>query len=128
MDIRTHLKIDKELSGTPVKLEEGYAEVLLKTSEKMAVDEKGLLHGGFIFSCGDYSAMLAVNHPNVVLAGANVKFLKPVKVGDEIICRAKVEEDKGNKKTVKVECFKSDTKVFEGIFYTVIPEKHVLER
>ena len=59
--------------------------VKLKTNEKMVADEKGLIHGGFIFSVADYSAMLAVNEPTVVLAGANVKFLKPVIVGDEIL-------------------------------------------
>ena len=127
MQIRTHLKIDISLSGEPINLREGYAEVLLKTNERMIADEKGLIHGGFIFSAADYASMLAVNHPNVVLAGANVKFLKPVKLGDSILCKAKVVEDKGRKKKVIVECFKEKEKVFEGEFYTVVLDKHVLE-
>ena len=127
MQIRTHLKIDISLSGEPINLREGYAEVLLKTNERMIADEKGLIHGGFIFSAADYASMLAVNHPNVVLAGANVKFLKPVKLGDSILCKAKVVEDKGRKKKVFVECFKEKEKVFEGEFYTVVLDKHVLE-
>jgi len=128
MEVKTHVKIDRSLSGEPVELKENYAKVLLRTSEKMVCDEKGLIHGGFIFSCGDYAAMLAVNHPNVVLARADVKFLKPVKLGDELLCEARVVEDKGKKKTVKVEGFVNKEKVFEGTFYTVVPEKHVLER
>ncbi len=128
MRIETHEKIDKSLSGEPVKVSEGYSEVLLRTDERMVADEKGLIHGGFIFSAADYASMLAVNHPNVVLAGANVKFLKPVKLGESILCKAKVEEDKGKKKKVKVECFKENEKVFEGEFFTVVLEKHVLER
>lgn len=127
MHIRTHLNIDRSISGEPVELKEGYAEVLLKTSERMLADEKGLIHGGFIFSAADYAAMLAVNHPNVVLAGANVKFLKPVKLGDNILCKARITEDKGRKKKIVVECFKESEKVFEGEFYTVVLDKHVLE-
>lgn len=127
MELRTHAKIDQSLSGKPIKLSEGYAEVLLETNEKMLADEKGLIHGGFIFSAADYASMLAVNHPNVVLAGANVKFLKPVRLGDSILCRAIVVEDKGKKKKVQVECFKEDERVFEGEFYTVVLERHVLE-
>jgi len=128
MDIKTHLLINRELCGKPEKVEEGYAEVLLRTQENMSVDDKGLVHGGFIFSAADYASMLAVNHPNVVLAGASVKFLKPVKVGDEVLCKAKVSEDKGKKKKVLVECFRGEDKVFEGEFFTVVLEKHVLER
>jgi len=128
MEIKTHHGIDKSLSGKPVKLEEGYAEVLLETTDVMKADEKGLVHGGFIFSAADYASMLAVNHPNVVLAGANVKFLKPVKVGEKVLCRAKVSEDKGKKKRVLVKCFKEGEKVFEGEFFTVVLDKHALER
>ncbi len=127
MKPKTHLKIDNSLSGEPLEVQEDYAEVLLKTTERMVADDKGLIHGGFIFSAADYASMLAVNHPNVVLAGANVKFLKPVKLGDSILCKAKIVEDKGRKKKVFVECFKGNEKVFEGEFYTVVLDKHVLE-
>ncbi len=127
MQIKTHNKIDKVLSGEPVKVKDGCAEVLLKTNQRMLADEKGLIHGGFIFSTADYASMLAVNHPNVVLAGANVKFLKPVKLGDSVLCRAKIVEDKGKKKKIFVECFRNNEKVFEGEFYAVVLDKHVLE-
>jgi hypothetical protein len=57
MQLRTYLKIDQELSGTPVEVGEGYAVVELKTKENMRADEKNLVHGGFIFSLADYCAM-----------------------------------------------------------------------
>jgi len=47
--------------------------------------------------------MLAVNHPNVVLGKAEVKFTQPVKVGDEVNAQAKVIEDKGREKVVKLQ-------------------------
>ncbi|MDK2982943.1 MAG: hypothetical protein PWP19_421 [Thermococcaceae archaeon] len=128
MEQRTHLLTSKGLVGEPVKIEEGYAEVKLKTREEMKVDEYGLVHGGFTFGLADYAAMLAVNEPTVVLGKAEVKFTKPVKVGDELLAKAKVGEDQGKKKVVFVEVFnQNQEKVLEGKFYCYVLEKHVLQ-
>ena len=87
MEQRTHKLTSKRLVGKPVKLEEGYAEVELVTIDEMKVDEKGLVHGGFTFGLADYAAMLAVNEPTVVLGKAEVRFTKPVKVGDKLLAK-----------------------------------------
>ncbi len=128
MEIRTHKAINQRLNGTPVKLEEGRAVIKLLTTQEMAADEKGLVHGGFIFGLADYAAMLAVNEPTVVLAQASVKFLKPVVVGDEAIAEAEVTDVQGKKRIVKVVVKVKDVPVFEGEFLCIVPEKHVLER
>ncbi|PMP89768.1 MAG: thioesterase [Hydrogenobaculum sp.] len=125
--INTHLKINQGLCGTPVELGEGYAIVSLETKENMTADEKGLIHGGFIFGLADYASMLAVNHPNVVLAKAEVKFLKPVKLGDIMISHAKIQKIDNHKYTVEAYVNVGDTKVFEGVFLCVVTPKHVLE-
>ena len=126
--VKTHTKINRNLSGEPVDIKEGFAEVKLKTTDVMSADDKGLVHGGFIFSSADYTAMLAVNHPNVVLAGAEVKFLKPVRAGEEITFIGRTKEREGKKVKVHVEGKRNGEKVFEGTFLCVIPEKHVLEK
>jgi len=125
--IRTHLKINKDLCGEPIELKEGYALVKLKAIEPMLADEKGLVHGGFIFGLADYAAMLSVNHPNVVLAKADVKFLKPVKLGDTMLSSGKIQKQENNKIYVEVSVEVEDKKVFEGTFVCVITPKHVLE-
>lgn len=128
MEQKTHLLTSKELVGEPVKIEEDYAEVKLKTNEEMKVDEYGLVHGGFTFGLADYAAMLAVNEPTVVLGKAEVRFTKPVKVGDELLAKAKVVEDQGKKKVVFAEVFnQKGEKVLEGKFYCYVLEKHVLK-
>ena len=128
MEIRTHEKIDQRLCGKPVKIEENYAEVELETTEEMAADEKGLVHGGFIFGQADYAAMLAVNHPNVVLGGANVRFLKPVKVGERVLAIAKVFSEEGKKRIVDVVVKREDEEVFRGEFVCFVLPEHVLDR
>lgn len=126
MEIRTHRRIDQSLSGVPVELSQGKAIVKLKTGERMVADEYGLIHGGFIFSLADYASMLAVNEETVVLAKAEVKFLKPVKLGDEVVATAEVKGIEGKKRFVSVEVKRGDEVVFTGEFLCVIPEKHVL--
>ncbi len=138
MEQRTHRLTSEKLVGKPVKIEENYAEVLLETTEEMAVDEYGLVHGGFTFGLADYAAMLAVNEPTVVLGKAEVKFLKPVKAGEKLRAKAEVIEESGGsvrngtsprrKKLVKTEVFNErGEKIFEGTFHCYVLEKHVLE-
>jgi uncharacterized protein (TIGR00369 family) len=94
----------------------------------MITDQSGLIHGGFIFSLADFASMIAINHPNVVLAGANVKFLKPVRKGDIINAEARVLRIEGKKNVVEVIVKKDTDVVFTGEFICFIPEKHILEK
>lgn len=125
--LRTHDLIDKRYSGELDVIKEGYAKVSIMTSDEMRVDSYGLVHGGFIFSAADFSAMAAVNDPNVVLAAANTTFLSPVRVGDEVVFEARVRHKDGRKREVNVIGSVLDIKVFEGSFKTVILDKHVLK-
>ena len=109
-----------------IKLQENYAEVLLHTTQQMAADTQGLVHGGFVFGAADYAAMSAVNDPYVVLGASNSKFTAPVKVGDAVLCKAKVVNTKGKKAEVNVEAFVNDKLVFEGHFTTFVLPSHVL--
>jgi len=127
MEIRTHLKIEPALCGTPLHTGEGTSRVQLLTTENMAADNRGLVHGGFIFGLADYAAMIAVNHPHVVLGGADVKFLKPVRTGDTAIADARVNETKGKKQMVEVTVTVGEAAVFVGSFACFVLDRHVLE-
>lgn len=125
--IETHKKIDQSLCGRPVYVDTNRCVVEMKTEENMAADEHGLIHGGFIFGLADYAAMLAVNHPNVVLGGATVKFLKPSRTGDTLTAEAIVSSEDGKKKIVSVKVTEGDDTVFTGEFTCFVPLKHVME-
>lgn len=127
LPIITHLKIDQNLCGNPVLVEENRCVVELKTMECMAADDFGLVHGGFVFGLADYAAMLAVNQPSVVLGGAQVKFLKPSKVGDVLVAEALVTSGEGKKRTVSVTVTQNGHTVFEGDLTCFVPPKHVME-
>jgi acyl-coenzyme A thioesterase PaaI-like protein len=123
----THKAIDPSLSGKVVEFSNGYAKVELKTTSQMLADSKGLIHGGFTFSAADYCAMVAINKPNVVLVGADVKFLAPTKLEDTVIFEAKVLEQECPKAKVEVVGKVEDKEVFKGIFKTYTTKEHILK-
>ncbi len=128
MEIKTHLLADKTTLGTPVEIVDGdYAIVKLVVIENMIVDEKGLVHGGFAFGLADYAAMLAVNDPNVVLGGANIRFTAPVRRGDIMIAKAVMAEENRNKRVVQVEVKVDEKLVLAGELACYVLEKHVLD-
>jgi uncharacterized protein (TIGR00369 family) len=92
----------------------------------MAADASGLVHGGVVFSLADYAAMIAVNHPNTVLGSADVRFVKPVRVGERLIAEATVEQRIEKKILVRVSVRREDDKVFNGLFTCFAPLRHVL--
>jgi acyl-coenzyme A thioesterase PaaI-like protein len=127
MEQRTHEKIAAHLCGKPIELGEGRARVALEISADMAADGRGLAHGGFTFGLADYAAMLAVNEPTVVLAGATLKFLGPVVVGDRVEAEAAVDRTEGKKRWVKVVVKRAGQPVLEGELLAVVPDRHILD-
>ena len=127
MEINTHHKIDVRLCGRVIELEEGCSLVQMACDPCMAADEKGLVHGGFIFGLADYAAMVAVNHPNVVLGDARSRFLKPVSIGETVTAEARVSEANGRKYTVEVSVDRKGQTVFSGFFTCFVLDRHVLE-
>jgi acyl-coenzyme A thioesterase PaaI-like protein len=92
----------------------------------MRADASGLIHGGFVFGLADYAAMVAVNHPNVVLGAAETKFLKPVQVGDQLQAEAHIQERQGKKIFVAVTVRRASEEIFQGLFTCFVPPRHVL--
>lgn len=126
MKINTHTHIDGNLCGIPVEVSENFARVTMTATDQMVVDENGLVHGGFIFGLADHAAMIAVNHPNVVLGSADVRFVKPVRRQEKLTAIARVTEAGGKKKIVAVSVSRDHEEVFSGIFTCFVLEKHVL--
>jgi uncharacterized protein (TIGR00369 family) len=126
MKIITHKEINSKLCGNPIIVKPDVSQIELKTNNSMTVDKQGLVHGGFVFGLADYAAMLAVNDPNGVLGGADVKFLKPVKSGETIVAEAKTISKKREKHIVSVTVSRNNETVFSGEFTCFVLDKHVL--
>ena len=122
----THPKLSRPLCGEPVTLEEGRASARFVTTEAMVADEQGLVHGGFVFGLVDHAAMLAVNHPFVVLGSAEVRFTAPVRVGAEVVGHAERTEHKGKKHVLAVRAVVGDREVLTGTMTAFVLDEHVL--
>lgn len=122
----THRSIDPRWSGGVVHAAQDMCEVELLLLPAMAADPSGLVHGGFIFSAADFCAMCAVNHPNVVLAKAESRFLRPSRVGETLRFIGRVVEPSERKPVVQVEASDAQGIVFEARFQCAIPARHVL--
>ena len=125
---RTHLGIDRRLCGEPVSLGEGTATVRFVATKDMGADDRGLVHGGFVFGLADHAAMLAVDHPNVVLGSAEVRFLAPVSVGEEVIATATRESQSGKKHVIRVGAKVGEREVLAGTMTAFVLPEHVLDR
>lgn len=126
MKANTHLGIDRRLCGEPVELGEGRAVARFVATQDMAADAQGLVHGGFVFGLADHAAMLAVNDPNVVLGSAEVRFVAPVAVGDEVVATAVRREQKGKKHVIDVRAAVGEREVLTGTMTAFVLDRHVL--
>jgi len=128
MEIHTHEGLSRALCGAPSMVGGGRAEVILETTDAMAADGRGLVHGGFVFGVADHAAMLAVNHPNVVLGKAEVRFLAPVVAGERVVASARVVEGgRADRPEVEVEASVDGRAVLSGRMLCAVPERHVLD-
>jgi len=128
IELKTHLKFNPKF-GRLIEINEKGAKVILEATEDMAVDEEGLIHGGFTFGAADFCAMASVNEPYVVLVKAtDCEFMAPVKVGDNIEFIGNILMREKRKVEVKVIGTLNEVKVFEGLFSCVILDNHVLKR
>ncbi|MEO1922909.1 MAG: PaaI family thioesterase [Nautiliaceae bacterium] len=128
IELKTHLKFNPKF-GRLIEITEKGAKVVLETTDDMAVDDEGLVHGGFTFGAADFCAMASVNEPYVVLVKANnCEFMAPVKVGDTVEFTGEILMKEKRKVEVKVTGMLNEIKVFEGLFSCVVLDKHVLKK
>ena len=123
----THPRAHPTWVGVCLDQDPGAAIATLTASADMAVDDRGLVHGGFVFGLADYAAMLAVDDPNVVLGAADVRLLRPVQIGDALVAQAAVDSQSGKKRIVKVVVRRGETEVLTGTFTAFVLDRHVLD-
>lgn len=125
--IRTHVKADPHWVGAVTSHAAGTACAALETRAEMAVDDRGLVHGSFVFGVMDLAAMVAVNHPHVVLGGTSMRLLAPVRVGDRVEAEAKGGGGDARKREVHVTARVDGREVAKGTFSCFVLERHVLD-
>lgn len=126
-ELRTHRAADPRWCGVVRTVSTGEATATLRAIPEMAVDDRGLVHGSFVFGVVDLAAMAAVNDPNVVLGAADVRFRAPVRVGDEVVASARVDASDGKRRTVTVTAEAGGRAVLSGTLTAFVLDAHVLD-
>lgn len=107
----------KEIVGELVDIQLGQSAVsILETTEEMVFERSRVVRGHYIFAQAD-SLAIALVDADIVLTGlANVKYKRPVQVGERLVARAEVLRRKGNKYIILVTTRVGQDPVFRGKF------------
>lgn len=118
--------INPDLCGKLTLLEQGYAEVILNITSDMLANEQ-TAHLGFVHNAASYAALCANNKKNSIILQTECKFLAPISLNQEILLKARAQDNKNKKTQVRVEGFLLDIKIFEGSFEIVIFDKELFK-
>ncbi len=126
MEQKVRIHTSRQWVGEPLVIEEGYAEVELFTFSEMAVDERGMVNNGFIVGLGEYAAALSINEDFLFLVRADIRFSKPVPIGErlEAVARFRGKEDELLRVEVVVRDYSDE--VMKGSFYFRKYDQHLL--
>lgn len=116
----------QEIIGELVNIELGKSGTsIMETTRDMVFEKTRIVRSHFILAQAD-SLALAIIDSDVALTGlANVKYRRPVKVGERLVARAEVIRIKGpDKFVVLVETFAGDEQVFRGKFVVFAVEQN----
>jgi len=110
----------KDIVGDLIDIEiEKRAISTMTATDDMAFERTGVVRGHFIFAQADSLAIALVDAPVALTGLANIKFKRPVRVGEKLIAKAEVIRRKGNKLVVLVQTWVGDDLVFRGKFVVV---------
>lgn len=112
--------VGAEIVGELIDLTLGKQGIsILETDEAMAFKKTNIVRGHHIFSQAESLAM-AVIDADVALTGvANIKYLKPIYLGDKLVAKAELVRIRGNKHFVHVKISVNQKQVFRGKFIFV---------
>ncbi|MGM0410125.1 MAG: transcription factor FapR [Bacillota bacterium] len=104
-----------------------YAVSFLKSKKEMAFKDTNIIRGHHIFAQAN-SLAVAVLDDEIVLTGkSDVKFLKTVKVGDNLRAKAELKDVDRKKYYIDVNTFCNNIKVFSGQFVMFVRKKEEIQ-
>lgn len=107
----------KEIVGELIDIALGERAIsILETTEEMVFERTRVVRGQYIFAQADSLAIALVDAPVVLTGIANIKFKRPVNVGEKLVAKGEVIRRKGNRTVVLVETRVGTDSVFRGKF------------
>ena len=105
----------KEIVGELIDLQLGERAIsMLETTEDMVFERSRIVRGQYIYAQAESLAIALVESDMVLTGLANVKFKRPVYVGERLVAKGEIIRRKGNQNIVLVETFVGKDKIFRG--------------
>ncbi len=106
-----------EVIGELVDVELGRTGLsILDTHEGMGFQRTRIIRGHYIFAQANSLAVAIVDAPVALTGSAEVRFVRPVFVGERIVAKASVSKTEGRRFSVDVSSRVNDEEVFRGKF------------
>jgi acyl-coenzyme A thioesterase PaaI-like protein len=117
--VHTHVRSlgSREIVGEMVDIEPDQQGIsILATTEEMVFEKTGIVRGHYLFAQAESLALAVVNADVVVTGLVNVKYKRPVQVGERLIAKAEIIRRRGNKHIVLVSTRSGEDQVFRAKF------------
>ena len=113
-----------DIVGELIDLDLGISglSVLTITSD-MVNNNMGIARGNYMFAQANSLALALVDAPAALTGVANIKYKKPVYLGERLIAKAKMNRIRGNKYFVAVNIRNDESEVFRAKFIIVSLEE-----
>jgi acyl-coenzyme A thioesterase PaaI-like protein len=89
---------------------------ILESTEELVLEKSKIVRGHHIFAQANSLAVAIIDADVALTGSAEVRYNRPVYVGERLVAKAKVEKIKGNRFYVKVETKINGESVFKGEF------------
>ncbi|MBE3557340.1 MAG: transcription factor FapR [Firmicutes bacterium] len=89
---------------------------IMEVTPEMVFQKTSFARGHHIFAQANSLAAAVVDVPVALTASAQIRFLRPVKVGERLVAKAQVRNTEGDFSEVEVVTRVGREKVFEGLF------------
>ena len=113
-----------DIVGDLIDLDLGISGVsVLTITSDMVNNNMGIARGNYMFAQANSLALALVDAPAALTGVANIKYKKPVYLGDRLIAKAKINRIRGNKYFVAVNIRNDESEVFRAKFIIVSLEE-----
>ncbi|WP_019879478.1 transcription factor FapR [Succinispira mobilis] len=113
-----------DIVGDLIDLDLGISGVsVLTITSDMVNNNMGIARGNYMFAQANSLALALVDAPAALTGVANIKYKKPVYLGERLIAKAKINRIRGNKYFVAVNIRNDESEVFRAKFIIVSLEK-----
>jgi len=107
----------REIIGELVDIEPDSQGIsILATTEDMVFEKTRIVRGHYLFAQAESLALAIVDADIVVTGLVNVKYKRPVQVGERLVAKAEIIRRRGNKHVVLVTTRSGDEQVFRAKF------------